>query len=298
MSKIVVVGSANADLVIHSSRMPLLGETLTGSDFQINAGGKGLNQTVAIAKLGGDVSFLGALGDDGNGDMLLTCLEENGATFQGLRMENTPTGVAVITVVSGDNFIILDPGANGKLTPEIIQENAHIIAESDYCVLQLEIPMETICKVCEIANANGTKILLNPAPYQPLPSALCQQIDYLIPNEHEAFDMTGICLDSDENCIKAVQKLQQMGISYVIITLGEKGCVYNDGEDIRFCPAQKVTPVDTTSAGDSFIGAVVTRLQGGASISDAITYATKVAAITISRPGAAKSIPFCHEIRE
>lgn len=296
MRQILVVGSANADLVIHSSKMPLLGETLTGSNFQINAGGKGLNQTVAIAKLGGNVSFLGAVGDDGNGDMLLGCLEENGAVFQGLRMENTPTGVALITVVNGDNFILLDPGANGKLTPEIIAQNAHIIAESDYCVLQLEIPMETICKVCEIAKANGTKVVLNPAPYQALPESLFGQIDYLIPNEHEAFDMTGICLDSDENCVKAVQKLRQMGIPNVIITLGEKGCVYNDGEEILFCPAEKVTAVDTTSAGDSFIGAVVTKLQAGYSISQAVCYGTKVAAITISRPGAAKSIPFYHEI--
>ena len=298
MSKIVVVGSANADLVIHSGKMPLLGETLTGSDFQVNAGGKGLNQTVAIAKLGGDVSFLGAVGNDGNGEMLIHCLEDNGAVFKGLRMENTPTGVAVITVVNGDNFILLDPGTNGKLTPEIIEENAHIIAKSDYCVLQLEIPIDSICKVCQIAKANGTKVVLNPAPYQALPTALCRQIDYLIPNEHEAFDMTGICPDSEENCIKAVQALRQMGIPNVIITLGEKGCVYNDGEEILFCPAEKVTAVDTTSAGDSFIGAVVTKLQAGNSISQAVRYGTKVAAITISRPGAAKSIPFRHEIRE
>lgn len=298
MKQILVIGSANADLVIHSSKMPLLGQTLTGSQFQVNAGGKGLNQTVAIAKLGGDVSFLGAVGDDGNGAMLLNCLEENGAVFKGLRMENTPTGVALITVVNCDNFILLDPGANGKLTPEIIQENAHIIAKSDYCVLQLEIPMDTICKVCQIAKANGTKIVLNPAPYQTLPDVLYGQIDYLIPNEHEAFDMTGICLDSDENCIKAVQTLRQKGIQNVIITLGEKGCVYNDGEEIVFCPAQKVTPVDTTSAGDSFVGAVVTKLQAGCSISQAVRYGTKVAAITISRPGAAKSIPFAREVPE
>lgn len=296
MNKIVVVGSANTDLVIHCNKMPLLGETLTGSDFQINAGGKGLNQTVAIAKLGGDVSFLGAVGSDGNGEMLINCLEENGAAFKGLRMENTPTGVALITVVHGDNFILLDPGANGKLTPQIIEENAQIIAESDFCVLQLEIPMDTICKICEIAKANGTKIVLNPAPYQALPDSLYKQIDYLVPNEHEAFDMTGICPDSEENCIKAVQMLRQKGIANVIITLGEKGCVYNDGESITFCPAEKVTAVDTTSAGDSFIGAVVTKLQEGCPISQAVRYGTKVAAITISRPGAAKSIPFRHEI--
>lgn len=296
MSKILVVGSANADLVIHSNKMPLLGETLTGSDFQINAGGKGLNQTVAIAKLGGDVSFLGALGDDSNGNILLACLEENGAQFKGLRLQNTPTGVALITVVHGDNFILLDPGANGKLTPEIVEENASIIAQSDFCVLQLEIPLETIYKVCQIAKANGTKIILNPAPYQKLPDALYAYVDYLIPNEHEAFDITGICPDSNENCIQAVRKLQKTGAKNVIITLGERGCVYNDGEDILFCPAKAVPVVDTTSAGDSFIGAVVVKLHAGCSISEAIRYATKVAAITISRPGAAKSIPFYHEI--
>ncbi len=298
MKQILVIGSANADLVIHSSKMPLLGETLTGSQFQVNAGGKGLNQAVAMAKLGGNVSFLGALGKDGNGDILLSTMEEYGVRFSGVRMEDTPTGIAMITVVKGDNFIILDPGTNGKLNPQIIEENAETIGQSDFCVLQLEIPLETILKICEIAQKYGTKVVLNPAPYQKLPESLYACVDYLIPNEHEAYDITGICLDSEKACIEAVRKLQQMGAKNVIITLGERGCVYNDAEEIRFCPPQKVAVVDTTSAGDSFIGAVVTKLQSGHTISQAIDYATKVAAITISRPGAAKSIPFHYEITE
>lgn len=298
MKQILVIGSANADLVIHSSKMPLLGETLTGSQFQINAGGKGLNQAVAMAKLGGNVAFLGALGQDANGDMLLSTMEEYGVTFSGLRMEDTPTGIAMITVVNGDNFIILDPGANGKLTPQIIEENEQVIAQSDFCILQLEIPLDTIFKICEIAQKCGTKVVLNPAPYQNLPESLYACVDYLIPNEHEAFGITGICLDSEKACIEAVRKLRQIGAKNVIITLGERGCVYNDSEQIRFCPPEKVTVVDTTSAGDSFIGAVVTKLQAGYPISQAIGYATKVAAITISRPGAAKSIPFAREVKE
>lgn len=295
-NKILVVGSANTDIVIHSPKLPALGETLVGHNFQINAGGKGLNQAVAIAKLGGDVTFLGSLGEDENGQTLLRVLKENGVAFQGILGKDHPTGVAMITVVDGNNFILLNAGANEKLSPEIISEHTELIQSSDFCVMQLEIPPETVEMVCDIARAGNTKIVLNPAPYKALPKSILASVDYLIPNEHEAFDLTGIYPDNEENCRKAIERLKEMGAKNVIITLGEHGCVYSAGSDITFCPARKVTAVDTTSAGDCFIGAFVAKLSKGNTVEDAIAFATKAAAIAVTREGASRSIPFAHEV--
>ena len=294
MGKIIVIGSANADLVIHSEKMPKLGETLTGSDFQVNAGGKGLNQAVAVSKLGGEVSFFGVVGNDANGEMLINELKANNVDFKGIKAEGTPTGIAMITVVSGDNFIILDPGANNLLTPEKLDEK--LIAESDFCIMQLEIPIETVMKVSEIAGKHNTKVVLNPAPFKALPEELFENIDYLIPNEHEAYDITGISPDSPENCEKVIKKLMKMGVKNVIITLGERGCVYNTDGKTEYCPARKAEVVDTTSAGDCFIGALVSKLSKGENIKAAIEFATKASAIAVSRAGASKSIPYEYEV--
>ena len=294
-NNIIVIGSANADLVIHSDRMPLLGETLIGDSFQINAGGKGLNQAVAIARLGGSVSFCGALGTDGNGDMLKKALSDSNVSFEGFTLDSAPTGIAMIVVVNGDNFIIIDQGANAQLTPELLFTSRDLSGYK-YCVLQLEIPMETVARICDEAKAKGIEVILNPAPYNELDKEILKKIDYLVPNEHEAKLLTGITPDTDENCKKAVLAIRDMGVKNVIITLGAKGCVYNVGDEILFCPAQKVKAVDTTSAGDCFIGATVTKLSQGASLTDAISFATKACAITVCREGASASIPFAHEI--
>ncbi len=294
--KIIVIGSANADLVIHSPKMPKLGETVTGSNFQVNAGGKGLNQAVAIAKLGGNVSFLGSVGTDANGTVLLEELQKNGVGFKGIKSDDSPTGIAMITIVESNNFIVLNPGANDRLTPEIIVTFSELISECDYCVMQLEIPVKTVLKVCEIAKKSGTKIILNPAPYKELPVSVFLQTDYLIPNEHEAYDLTGIYPDNAENTAKAILKLRNKGVKNVIITLGKRGCAYNIDEEIVFYPALKTTVVDTTSAGDCFIGALVSRLSQNAPLDEAVSFATKASAITVSREGASKSIPYVNEI--
>ena len=295
--KIVVIGSMNADLVIHSPQMPNLGETLTGSNFQINAGGKGLNQAVAIAKLGGDVSFLGAVGEDANGELLLNELCNSNVDFKGFKTKEAPTGIAMITVVDGNNFIILDAGANAELTPEVISNFSDLIAECEYCVMQLEIPVETVLKVCEIANKCGTKIILNPAPYKELPNEVFSKIDFIIPNEHEAYDLTGVYPDNEENTRKAVLKLKEKGVKNVIITLGERGCAYSVENEIVFKSAIKTNVVDTTSAGDTFIGALVSKLSQNETLENAVLFATKAAAITVSREGALKSIPYANEIK-
>ncbi len=295
-NKIIVIGSANADLVIHSDKMPQLGETIIGNNFQINAGGKGLNQAIAIAKLGGNVSFLGAVGNDANGHTLLDTLSENQVAYKGITTQDVPTGIAMITVVDGNNCIILDSGANYALTPEIIEQHAAMIAECDYCVMQLEIPLETVIAACEIASKNNTKVILNPAPYQILPDKLYSQIDFLVPNEHEAYGLTGIFPDTKAHCIDAIWFLRSKGTKNVLITLGERGCVYNDGDRIVFSPALNTNVVDTTSAGDCFIGALVTKLSQNHPLEDAIAYAAKASAITVSREGASRSIPYASEI--
>ena len=294
-NKIIVIGSANTDLTIHSDVMPKLGETLVGSNFQINAGGKGLNQAVAIAKLGGKVSFLGAVGNDSNGRFLLNTLKEYGVVFEGFISESAPTGTAMITVVGGDNFILLDAGANNTLTPEVVRKKSQLIAQSDFCVLQLEIPTETVLEICKIAKENGTKVVLNPAPFKRLPKEIYSFVDYLIPNEHEAESLTGICIDSKASIIKAIEKIKLLGVKDVVITLGDRGCTYTDGNQVVFWPAENVTAVDTTSAGDCFIGALISVLSQNKPISEAITFATKASAITVTREGAAKSIPFANE---
>ena len=294
--KIVVIGSMNADLVIHSPKMPVLGETLTGSNFQVNAGGKGLNQAVAIAKLGGNVSFCGAVGEDANGELLLNELYYSNVDFKGFKTKEAPTGIAMITVVDGNNFIILDSGANAELTPEVIESYSDLIAECEYCVMQLEIPVETVLKVCETANKCGTKIILNPAPYKELPNEVFSKIDFIIPNEHEAYDLTGVYPDNEENTRKAVLKLKQMGVKNIIITLGERGCAYSVENEIVFKSAIKTNVVDTTSAGDTFIGALVSKLSQNEALEKAVLFSTKAAAITVSREGASKSIPYANEI--
>jgi len=294
--KIVVIGSANTDLVIHSKKMPLLGETLVGSNFQINAGGKGLNQAIAVSRLGGDVSFVCAVGTDSNGDVLIRELRENGVTFKGIRTENISTGVAMITVVEGNNFIIINPGANDSLTPEVVESFTDVISESEFCIMQLEIPLDTIAKVCEIAKANGTKIVLNPAPYKEIPKEIMESVDFLIPNEYEAEGITGIYPGDEDSCKKAITKLREMGVRCAIITLGDRGCVYSRDDEAVFCPAEKAVAVDTTSAGDCFVGAVVTKLTQGETLECAISFATKASAITVSREGASKSIPRADEI--
>lgn len=296
MKKILVIGSANTDLTIHTNRMPSLGETIEGYDFTINSGGKGANQAVAVAKLGGNVKFLGAVGNDSNGDMLLNDLESYGVDFSGFRAEKIPTGTASITVVNGDNFIILNAGANNCITPQVIEEYSSIIAESDILIMQLEIPVESVVRAAEIAKNNGTLVVLNPAPYKDLPDEALKNIDILVPNEHEAFLLTGIKIETDDDCKKAVSFINSKGVNTAIITLGGKGCVYNHGDEIRFRSAEKSNVVDTTSAGDTFIGALCCGLAEDMELKECIDFATKAAAITVSRKGASCSIPTRDEI--
>ncbi len=294
--KILTIGSLNADLTIHCDRMPKLGETLSGGNFSVNCGGKGGNQAVAVGKLGGNSVFFGAVGDDSNGKMLIENLQNNNVEFKGIKIKDAPTGTASITVINGDNFIILDKGANGKLTAETIRENRAIIKECDFLLLQYEIPFEAISEAAQIAKKYNKTVILNPAPFCDFPENLYSLIDIFIPNEHEAELMTGISVKDEESSEKAILKMRKKGIKTVIITLGDKGCVYNDGEKTVMQPAFKVKAVDTTSAGDSFIGALATKLSKGENLKNAVEYATKVSSITVTRYGASSSIPLENEV--
>lgn len=296
MKNILVIGSANIDLTIQTDRMPKLGETVTGHGFSMNSGGKGANQAVAAAKLGGDVKFLGVIGNDTYGEKLLADLRKSGAVFEGITADGVPTGTACITVVNGDNFIVLNPGANDLLTPEIIEEKAELIRKSDYVIMQLEIPVDSVLRAAVIAKDAGTSVVLNPAPVKELPDEIYRLTDIMIPNEYEAKLLTGISTDNEQGCRAAVEDLRKKGVKTVIITLGDRGCVYNDGDRIIFHPAGKADVVDTTSAGDSFIGALCCKLSSGNSLPESIDYATKVAAVTVSRRGASESIPYAYEI--
>lgn len=296
MKNILVIGSANIDLTIQTDRMPKLGETVAGHGFSMNSGGKGANQAVAAAKLGGDVKFLGVIGNDTYGEKLLADLRKSGAVFEGITADGVPTGTACITVVNGDNFIVLNPGANDLLTPEIIEEKAELIRKSDYVIMQLEIPVDSVLRAAVIAKDAGTSVVLNPAPVKELPDEIYRLTDIMIPNEYEAMLLTGISTDNEQGCRAAVEDLRKKGVKTVIITLGDRGCVYNDSDRIIFHPAGKADVVDTTSAGDSFIGALCCKLASGNSLPESIDYATKVAAVTVSRRGASESIPYAYEI--
>ncbi len=295
---ITVIGSANVDYVIHTERMPKMGETVVGGDFQINAGGKGLNQAVAVSKLGGEVAFFAMLGADAGGAMLENALSEHGVRFEGECVSETHTGIAMITVVNGDNAIILHAGANDLLTSDIVRKHEELIAQSEYVVLQLEIPLAAVETVCELAVAHGKKVVFNPAPFKSLSAKILHAVDWLIPNEHEAAALVGMPIDSVPSAKAAAQQLKAMGAANVLITLGVSGCVYTDGDGVCHRPAEKTVVVDTTSAGDCFVGGFVTKLSQGYTVAEAVDFASKAAAITVSRMGASASIPRASELTE
>lgn len=296
MSRILVVGSINMDLTIETERMLKLGETISGKNFKTLAGGKGANQAVAASRLGGDVKFLGAVGEDSYGKELLENLENENIKFEGSVLEGTTTGIAVITVCGGDNCIILDGGANMKITPDTVRAKRCLFEWADFVVFQLEIPLDTVLCGAKLARECGAKVVLNPAPAQNLPDEIYKNTDIIIPNETEAEIITGIAIKDKNDCEKAVSELRSRGVEQVIITLGDKGCVYNKESEIIFKDPIETTVVDTTAAGDSFIGSVCVALGNGKTIDEAVDYATKVSSITVSRRGASVSIPYANEI--
>ena len=292
MKKVLVAGSLNMDMVTNVERIPVVGETLLGSEIEMIPGGKGANQAVAIGKLGGRVHMMGAIGNDEYGEHLLANLKKNNVESNQVSvLESYSTGLAFIMVNShADNSIVVIPGANGAFEEKLIDEKK--IREADIILAQMEIPIETVEYVFRKGREDNKYIILNPAPARKIPDRMMALIDLIVPNETEFEILTGYSAKSEESLLKGVQKLFGQGVKEVIVTLGERGARYfgKDGDDI-YVPGKKVKAVDTTAAGDSFIGAYVTAISDGEGIEKALDFAARAAAITVSRPGAQQSLP-------
>jgi ribokinase len=297
---ITVVGSSNTDMVVITSALPRPGETLLGGRFIMSAGGKGANQAVAAARLGGDVWFIAKTGDDIFGSQARELFRQEGIHTEWVFTDTEyPSGVAIINVDgNGENCIAVAPGANENLTAEDIGRAGDAILNADLVLVQLEIPMETIVKVAELAGRSQGKLVLNPAPAHSLPEDLYRRIYAITPNETEAEKLTGVLVSDEATAGKAAQYLVDRGVKLVIITMGSKGAYIYEGEagKGRIVPAPKVRAVDTTAAGDVFNGALCVGLSEGMKLDDAVTFANKAAAISVTRLGAQASAPWRKEI--
>lgn len=292
--KILVIGSLNMDLVVETPHMPKAGETITGKSITNVLGGKGANQAYAAGKLGGNVGMIGAVGNDACGRALKQNLECVHVDTSGIEvLENEMSGQAFITVDdNGENAIIIIAGTNGMVTKEMIQKHIKKLKESNIIIMQMEIPVETVEYVKDLASKLGKLVIIDPAPaVSNLPDSFFQGVDYMKPNETELEILTGIKIQSQEQVTVGARNMLERGVKNVIITLGSKGCllVTEDGEE--FFPAKKVRAVDTTAAGDSFTAAFALALSEGKNSREAIQFAQKVSAIAVTRKGAQTSIP-------
>ena len=300
IKKLIVIGSINNDLVIGVDKPPVIGETVLGSGFIQVPGGKGANQAVACARLGADVTFIGAVGNDGFGVAMIEGLSNNGVDVSEVKVvSDKPTGTAMIVIYEGDNYIAVDQGANLAIDRAQIDNAESRIKDADMAVLQLEIPIDSVRYAIERCKAHGVFVLLNPAPAptKALDPDLLKMVDLLTPNEFEAYALTGIMPGTPEDAVKAAIRLAEMGAKQVVVTLGGNGCVYGSGTDFRHMPAIGVNEVvDTTAAGDSFTAALAVSLTEGRTLEEAVAFATKVGAITVTRKGAQPSLPYRQEI--
>ncbi len=299
--RIAVVGSLNMDLVVRTSRLPQLGETLAGKSLVQISGGKGGNQAVAASRLGAKVAMLGCVGNDSNGMRLRQELENDDIDCSAVIIEDTlPTGVALIMVDDrSQNAIITVAGSNGALTPAAIPRYETVIAQADVLVCQMEIPAETVFTAMQTARRFGRIVVLNPAPViAPLPVPWWEQVDFLIPNEVEASVLSGISVNSVESASSAAKKLRQLGVRQVIITLGSQGVYVMSAEDAqgRHYPGNPVQALDTTAAGDTFIGGFCTKLAAKDSVENAVRFGQAAAALSVTRIGAQTSIPYLFEV--
>lgn len=300
MKNILVIGSLNMDLSIRADRMPKLGETLAGSGFAAAPGGKGANQAAAAAKLGAPVRMLGGVGDDGNGRALREALRGCGVDCGAVFTADRPTGVAMIVVVRGNNFILIEHGANFAWDAEDFRAGRYdeLFAWADYVLMQLEIPLPAVAAAAERAKAHGDLVFLNPAPMDPaLDGEILRNVDLLIPNEHEAADLAGFPVGGREQAEKAASLLYARYGCRLLITLGENGSLLYDGESFFHQPAFRVRAVDTTAAGDSYLGGLCAALASGAALREAMGYASAVAACAVQKPGALPSLPDAEQVR-
>ena len=296
--KIVVVGSCNTDMVIKADRLPVPGETILGGTFFMNPGGKGANQAVAASRLGGNVTLISKTGNDvfGKQSVMLYAAENIKTDFIYSDPKH-PSGVALITVDSqGENCIVVASGANAYLTPSDIDKASAEIENSDLVLMQLEIPIETVEYVAEMASKKGIKVILNPAPARALSDNLLKHLYIIIPNKSEAEILSGIKVSDIESAKQAADIISAKGVEIVVITLGSQGALIKEYKEYLFVEAFKVDALDTTAAGDTFCGAVCVGLSEGRTILESVKLAARAAAITVTRMGAQASIPHRSEL--
>jgi ribokinase len=299
-AKVVVVGSLNMDLVARAQRLPRAGETLPGEAFFTAPGGKGANQAVAVARLGGSVAMVGNVGDDTYGQQLRKALEREGVDCQAVSVcEGVSSGVALITVdAASQNCIVIIPGGNGLLTPQSVQRFDKLLQAADVIICQLEVPAETVAWALARGHELGKRVILNPAPATgPLPSTWFGHIDYLTPNESEAEALTGITVTDQGSALRAGERLLQLGAGKVIITLGAQGALLVTAQGHQHFPAPVVQPVDATAAGDTFVGGFAAALVRGLEEGEAIAFGQRAAALSVTRVGAQPSIPYLSELQ-
>lgn len=299
-AKVVIVGSLNMDLVTRAPRLPRAGETLAGQSFVTVPGGKGANQAVAAARLGASVAMIGCVGDDAYGEQLRAALLAEGVDCQAVTpVTGESTGVALIVVDdSSQNAIVIVAGGNGHVTASVVDSFDALLSQAEVIICQLEVPLDTVGHVLKRGHELGKTVILNPAPASgPLPPQWFAWIDYLIPNESEAAALTGLPVDSTASADAAASALLAAGVSKVIVTLGEQGALFASKSRSEHFPAPKVQPIDTTAAGDTFVGGFAAALADGKSESDAIRFGQVAAALSVTRSGAQPSIPTFAEVQ-
>lgn len=299
MSQIAVIGSMNMDMVVCTSRFPKAGETISGDDFKLAPGGKGANQAVAASRSGAATSFVGCVGDDAFGQVLLDSLTKSGVDINNIRtVKELPTGTATIIVEkNGENRIIIVPGANAQVGMNDVEAALPLIKSAKIVLLQFEIPLDTVFRTIHYASQWGCKVILNAAPAYDIPSDLYQKIDFIIINENEAAFLSSIKVTDGDSAIRAARILLEKGVKNVIVTLGEQGAVLVMPDEHLYAPAIPVKVIDTTAAGDSFVGAFAAALVNGSDLKSAVQYAVAAGCLAVTKLGAQPSIPTRQEIK-
>ena len=300
LNKILVAGSSNTDMVIRTKKFPKPGETILGGKFFMNPGGKGANQAVAAARLGGSVTFVGKIGDDIFGKQAVQLLEDEGINVGNVVSDpDTPSGVAMITVdENGENSIVVAPGSNGTLNHADIKSAEYDIINADIILMQLEIPVETVFYIACMGYKNNKTVILNPAPAAELSEELLSNVTIITPNESEAELLTGIKVVDENSALKAAKSLNERGVETVIITVGAGGAFVCAEGIVKKIPAPKVKAVDTTAAGDTFNGALAVALAEKRELAEAVEFANKAASLSVTKIGAQTSIPYRNEVND
>jgi ribokinase len=297
--KILVVGSANMDMVVATRRFPMPGETVFGGSFGMFPGGKGANQAVSAAKLGGHVTFVGRMGKDLFRENLTASMRRDGVEMKEVIVDpKEPTGTALITVDgSGQNEIVVVSGSNMRLSSADIFRKRALFKHSSILLVQLEVPVQTVARAALLAQKSGTTVILNPAPARPLPKSLLRRIDYLTPNETELGQLTGRSGSSRGSVVRAARELLGEGVRNIVVTLGERGAMLVNRDGVHTFPAVRVKSIDSTAAGDAFNGAFAFALAAGRNPHEAIHFANRVAAFSVTRMGAQSSMPRIRDLR-